>query len=443
MELPESLSPAAFELRNGMTVILCDRPHLHRIFMMLNVSSGCRDENLSGTAHMLEHLIFRGTDAYPSLRALSEAFETRGADFNAFTAREVTSFEIVTPPESLTDVLQLLGAAILHPRLTGIAAEREIVREEILADYDASGELINEEDMLVEAFYGLAGRPIAGNPDDIDKITKEEVLRYYADNYCAERMTLVAVGPIPNKDAFLSDAERAFQDLRHTTHPRTMHPLDEPYASALKNLDLPHTCPPPRLVYKRNDGATQSEISMGYLCDGVRSDEFYTLSMLARVLDDGMASRLSRRLVEELALVYDAEATLSVTDESTLLQIRVSCRHRRVPRLISAVYDLLAEIAQKGIGQDEFDRIRRRVIWEHRALLDGGSSLCSWISSMIAQGMTIEPAQFCNRLVQVEPRDVQQITQKLLASRPHIVTIVGELGEKTLESVRTLIESIH
>ena len=96
MELPESLSPEAFALHNGMTVILCDRPHLHRVFMMLNVSSGCRDENLSGTAHMLEHLIFRGTDAYPSLRALSEAFETRGADFNAFTAREVTSFEIVT-----------------------------------------------------------------------------------------------------------------------------------------------------------------------------------------------------------------------------------------------------------------------------------------------------------------------------------------------------------
>ena len=62
---------------------------------------------------------------------------------------------------------------------------------------------------------------------------------------------------------------------------------------------------------------------------------------------------------------------------------------------------------------------------------------------MIAQGMTIEPAQFCNRLVQVEPRDVQKITQKLLASRPHIVTIVGELGEKTLESVRSLIESKH
>ena len=441
MDLPEKLAPSRFSLQNGMTVVLCDRPHLHRIYIMLNVSSGCRDENLSGTAHMLEHLIFRGTDQYPSLRALSEAFETRGADFNAFTAREVTSFEVVTPPESIEDVMQLLGSAILHPRLTGITAERDIIREEILADYDASDELINEEDMLVEAFYGMAGRPIAGNPDDIDKITKEEVLQYYAANYCAERMTLVAVGPISDAKTLLATIERAFKDVRRSTHPRRMQKIDEPYASALQNLDKKRACPKPRLIYKRNEGATQSEIAMGYLCDGVHSREFYALSMLARVLDDGMASRLSRRLIEELALVYDAEASLSVTEESTLLQIHVSCRHRRVPRLISAVYELLNEIANHGIGQEELERLRNRVIWEHRALLDGGSSLCSWFSSMIAQGMTIEPAQFCEALINVEAKEIQGIASKLQKHRPHIVTIVGELGEKMLQTVREIIES--
>ena len=390
---------------------------------------------------MLEHLIFRGTDQHPSLRALSEAFETRGADFNAFTAREVTSFEIVTPPESIEPVMQLLGSALLHPRLTGITAERDIVREEILADYDASGELINEEDMLVEAFYGMAGRPIAGNPDDIDKITKEEVLQYYADNYCAERMTLVAVGPIANARTLLDTIENAFSDVRRSTRPRQMQKIDEPYAHALQHLDKKNACPKPRLIYKRNDGATQSEISMGYLCDGVHSREFYALSMLARVLDDGMASRLSRRLIEELALVYDAEASLSVTDESTLLQIRVSCRHRRVPRLITAVYALLDEIAKDGIGQEELERLRHRVIWEHRALLDGGSSLCSWISSMIAQDMTIEPSQFCEQLIDVKAKEIQDIASKLRKQRPHIVTLVGELGEKTLQTVREIIES--
>lgn len=441
MKLPENLIPSVFALKNGMKAILCDRPHLHRMYMMLTVHAGCRDETLPGTAHMLEHLIFRGTDTYPSLRALSEAFESRGADFNAFTAREVTCFEVVTPAESVQEVLGLLGSAILKPRLTGIVAEREIIREEILADYDVHGASINEEDMLVEAFYGLAGLPIAGNPDDIDKITKEEVLQYYADNYCAERMTMVVVGPIPDQQAFSDAIDDAFKDIRHTNRPRAMRPMAPKYATALAHLDEPGTCPPPMFVYQDNDGATQSEIDLGFLCKGASSDEFYVLSMLVRILDDGMASRLSRRLVEELALVYDAEADLSVTHESTLLQIRVSCRHRRVHRLLKAVYALLDEIATKGIGAEELERIRRRVIWEHSTLFDGGSSLCAWIGSMAFRGLTIEPSQFCDRLLRVEACEIQEMAAKLRKNRPHIVTIVGELGTKPLLAIRTCVET--
>ncbi len=441
MELPEKLHSSLIELDNGMRVILCDRPQLHRISMMLNVASGCRDEHLNGTAHMLEHLIFRGTDEYPSLRELSEAFETRGADFNAFTAREVTSFELITPPESLEDVLKLLGSAILRPKLTGIAAERDIIREEILADYDTDGNLINEDDLLVNEFYGEAGCPIAGNPDDIDKISKVEVLNYYHDNYRAERMTLVAVGPLSDQAGFIRLVETAFSGIRHLEKPRAMRAMSPVYAHALQSLDTAAKLPAPRLVYVQNEGATQSEIAMGYLCQSPMTREFYALSLLVRLLDDGMASRLSRRLVEELAIVYDAEATLSVTTESTLFQIHASCRHRRVPKLLTAVYALLAEIAKNGVSAAEFDRIQKRIIWEHRALLDGGSSLCSWISAMNQQNMTIEPAQFCADLLSVTAQEIVDVAQKLLAARPHLVAIVGEIGEKSLAAVRDIVEN--
>lgn len=440
MELPEKIHSELIQLANGMQAILCDRPHLHRISIMLNVTSGCRDEKLNGTAHMLEHLVFRGTSEHPSLRALSEAFEKRGADFNAFTAREVTSFELITPPESLAEVLQLLGSAILRPKLTGIAAERDIVREEILADYDTDGHLINEEDLLVNEFYGHAGCPIAGNPEDIDKISKAEVLAYYDQNYRAERMTLVAVGPIADKSAFITMIENAFDGIKRADQPRQMREMKACYRDALQALDSGKPLPAPRLVYALNEGATQSEIAMGYLCNGVHSREFYALSMLVRLLDDGMASRLSRRLVEEMAIVYDAEASLSVTSESTLLQIHASCRHRRVPKLITAIYALLEEIANTPIPADEFERIQHRVVWEHRALLDGGSSLCSWISAMHQQELTIEPTEFCHDLLTVTPDEVTDIAKKLLAARPHLVAIVGELGEKTLDAIKQYVE---
>ncbi len=443
MNLPETLGTQIFKLRNGMHAALCHRPNLHRISIMLNVNAGCRDEILNGTAHMLEHLIFRGTEKYPSLRALSEAFETRGADFNAFTAREVTSFEIMTPPESLYEVLDLLSDAILHPKLTGIAAERDIIREEILADYDAENNLINDEDLLIEEFYGAAGSPIAGNPDDLDRITKEDVQEFYAENYCADRVVLVMVGPLGDIPGILAHVERSFEDMKREATKRVMRPMTPDYAQHLANIDNDQLLNKPKLIYRRDDGATQSDVSLGFLCDGVQSKEFYILSMLVRVLDDGMASRLSRRMVEELALVYDAEACLSVTRESTLMQIRTSCRHRRVLKVIDAVYELLKEIVKKGVSEEELDRIKRRVLWEHIALFDGSASLCSWISSMLLQNMAYEPAEFCSRLIEVTSSEICGMADKLLKRRDHVVSIVGELGAKSLEEIRKRVECVR
>ena len=111
-----------FTLSNGIRVVLHRQPSVHRVSIMLNISAGCIDERVWGTAHMLEHLMFRGTRKYPSFGAISEAFEQVGADFNAFTAREVTSFDINLPRESVANALMLLGDVMMHAKLTGIVS---------------------------------------------------------------------------------------------------------------------------------------------------------------------------------------------------------------------------------------------------------------------------------------------------------------------------------
>ena len=430
-ELPRSPEIEDFRLNNGMQVILCRMPGLHRISVLLNVKSGCRDERLPGTAHLLEHLIFRGSQSHPSLRELSEAFETFGADFNAYTAREVTSFDVLMPVESFEPVMHLLGSTMSHPRLTGIAAERDIIREEIISDYDADGSLINVEDLLVSLFYGESGRPIAGDPGDLEKLTKQEVQDFYRAHYAASNMILVIAGPLGQRSDIKVLLEDAFGELPSTHSPWRRRDIPEIYGNALKSGHAPD----PRLVVRRYDGATQSDIILGFLCREASHKEFSVLEMLVRVLDDGMASRLSRRLVEELALVYDAEAYLSTTQESTLLQIRVSCRHRRVSRLVESVYQLLREIAETPIPAEELQRLRRRVIWEHLGLLDGVASFCQWVSTMTLQSLPHDIEKRCRRLLSVDADDIRTMAAQLLSDRSHVVAVVGDLGEKAAQDL--------
>ncbi len=434
--LPEKLVLENETLTNGMQVMLCRRPELHRVCLLLNVSSGCRDEHKPGTAHMLEHLIFRGSSNHPSLRALSAAFEELGADFNAYTAREVTSFDVSMPAESVESVLELLGEVMSTPKLTGIAAERDIIREEILSDYDADNSLINVDDMLVRLFYGEAGRPIAGDPDDLAGITRSEVEAFYRAHYATPNMLLVIAGPIGLKESLIASLEHSFAGINREFHPWRRREMTQEYAQALTK----HTEVVPRLCIKKYDGATQSEALLGFLCGPVTSLEFPALEMLVHVLDDGMASRLSRRLVEELALVYDAEAFLSTTQESTLMQIRVTCRHRRVARVITAVYELLHEIAENGVDDEELMRLRRRVIWENRGMLDNVAQMAQWLSTMKLQNMPCELRERGRILTGVSASDIQKMAGVLLNRAPHIVAVVGDIGARGANDIRDVMQ---
>lgn len=434
--VPDLLNVEAVKLESGMQVLLWRRPELHRVCILLNVAAGARDERLPGTAHMLEHLIFRGSKKYPSLRMLSSAFEEYGADFNAYTAREVTSFDVSMPAESLLPVVDLLGEVMTNPKLTGIAAERDIIREEILSDYDADNTLINVDDWMVRLFYGEAGRPIAGDPDDLAKISSAEVRGFYEAHYAAPNMLLVMAGPIGPSNVLVDAVRKAFSGLNQTYSPWRRRNMTDYYARALAGGPAVE----PRLCIKKYDGATQSEALLGFLCGRVDLPDFAPLEMLVHVLDDGMASRLSRRLIEELALVYDAEAFISTTQESTLMQIRVTCRHRRTARVISAVYDLLKEIACSGVERDELIRLQRRVIWENLGMLDNVEQMAQWLSTMKLQNMPCELSVRSRALLAVTDADIRKTAARLLDSTPHITAVVGDLGERAAEEIRSVMQ---
>ena len=324
---------------------------------------------------------------------------------------------------------------MINPKLTGITAERDIIREEILSDYDADDSLINVEDLLVELFYGEAGRPIAGDPGDLPNLTRQEVQAFYQAHYTASNMLLVMTGNIGDSAKTLDVLERAFGRMPAESERWRRRTMPQNYYQALTDEEAGAGIVP-RLVVKKYDGATQSDVILGFLNGSCTSSEFAVLEMLVRVLDDGMASRLSRRLVEELALVYDAEAYLSVTEESTLMQIRLSCRHRRVARLIEAVYALLDELAHHPVPEEELIKLRRRVIWEHIGMLDASASYAQWVSSMALQKMPYQIDERCRRLLAVSALEISKMAGILIARKPHIVAIVGDLGEKAAAEVR-------
>ena len=139
--------------------------------------------------------------------------------------------------------------------------------------------------------------------------------------------------------------------------------------------------------------------------------------------------------------MYDAEAFLSTTQESTLAQVRVSCRHRRVPRVLDAVYGILLEIASDGVTEGELQRLRRRVVWEHVGMLDGMSQLVSWLGTMSLQGLPCDQRARCAALCAVTDAEIRAAAGRMLQTMPHIVAVVGDLGESAANEIAGVMES--
>ena len=117
------------------------------------------------------------------------------------------------------------------------------------------------------------------------------------------------------------------------------------------------------------------------------------------------------------------------------MQIRLSCRHRRVSRLVDAVYGLLGELSCEPVSETELDRLRRRVIWEHYGLLDGVAPFSQWVSTMHLQGLPCDIGEHCRRLLAVDATSISRMASKLLHERAHLVAIVGDLGDRAVAEI--------
>jgi predicted Zn-dependent peptidase len=422
--LPEALPLRCEKLPNGATLLICPLPDLHRVSLSVSFGTGSRDEPeaLSGVSHLIEHLMFRGTPEYPSLRALSAAFEDIGGNINGFTSREQTSYETLLPPESLAEGVELLSQMVLSPRLLGLESERDIIREEILSDYDEDGRLINVDDLLMEElFEGPLGRAIAGTPESLARIGRGAVRQYYQSQYCGPNAVIALVGRIDLEDPVAVLAQ-AFDALRPSV------PRHRDAFCALPS-------PKPRLHLRRYDGATQTELAFGVRTVGQDESSYPAVELALRILDDGLASRLPHRLIDELGLVYDVEAFSASTREAAMCELRLACRHRRVGRVLEELLGVLRRLADHLVSEEELERAKRRILWEHQALLDRPAPLAQWLTSIAHRGVLADPRQRCLRLLEVSAEAIREAAQQIFFGRAQRVVLVGELGPQALRRV--------
>lgn len=404
-------------LSNGLPVLVLQLPHLHAVSHAFMVRTGPRYETEAetGISHLVEHLVFRGTELHPDGSSLNFAVEALGGEINGLTQRDATTIHMTVPPQTAAEGLLLLGEICTRPTLSGIDIERDVVMEELLDTLDASGcEL--DIDVLSRRILWPGhpmSLPIAGTPASVEALTSEACRAHYAKTFVAENAVLCIAGPVDAAE-MTAAAERAFGTL--------------PRGQAL--AEPPPPAPPvraPIAVQAMED--SQVTVLLTYPAPHENDPDFAKLLLLRRVLDDGLGSRLRQAVCERRGLAYSLSASIDAYSDAAAIDIELSCAPRKLIAAVEQTLATLRELCEEPISGEELARVKIRHRAELEFALDDPSEMCGWYgaSELVRSRATYEDR--LGEVMAVTAEDLFAFACRMFEPHLAVVTLVGPLEE--------------
>ncbi len=366
--MPAPLDPpvATTTLANGLRVTTVALPHLHTATVSAFVKVGSRFEGPAdnGLSHFVEHMLFRGTERYPTSLALNTAVERLGSTLHAETGRDYTLLSMGFEPAQVGAGLGLLGELLSRPRFSDIELERALVLEEINEDYDEDDVEINVDDIargLAFADHPL-GQRIIGPRTNVEGFSERDVRAHFTRFYGATNIIICVAGPVEH-DEVVAIADRQLGGL-----PAGTQAMPEP---------APAPAQGPRWRHVKDSGA-QTTLAMLFRGVPELDADYPAFVGLLRALDDGMSTRLHYQLADQQGLAYSIGAGIEPLADAALFEVTGATANAKLPKLVSEILGLLAGLRDRAITADELDKIRTRYRYETMASLDDPSAMAGW-----------------------------------------------------------------
>jgi predicted Zn-dependent peptidase len=377
-------------------------PGARSVSIAAYVLAGSRLESAAeaGVAHFMEHLTFKGTKAYPTTRAISEAIEGAGGSFNAATDRESTVYWVRVPQREARLGMDVVGELIVRPRLSSdeIQGERSVIIEEIRGYQDDPTEYAQILFQTAMFGDGPLGREICGEEADIRALPDETIRDFWRSTYRPANTVVAVAGDLDHGAAV---------DLAAT-------------AFGTGNGVVPGFAPAPALpagqrvlVGKRSTAQAQLVVGLPAL----RRDhpDAWALSLLNAVLGDGMSSRLFQSVREELGLAYDISSGLVDYADAGAMEISAGVDPDALDDALAAIMVELARLRDEPIPADELGRAKRYLSGGLELRMDETRHVASWIGGQEAlhdRVLTVDEA--LGEILAVTADDIQRLAAALV-----------------------------
>lgn len=371
------------------------------IEIMCKAGSIYETKTTNGISHFLEHLFFKGGKKYPTPRAVAEAVDTFGGEFNAYTGDEYAGYYVKCAPEFTNKAIDVLGDMMMNPQFPKEELEREkgVVIQELKMYEDNPIALVSQKRQ--ERYFGdnNYGRPTIWNIENILSFNQNMLFEHKQNLYTKNNLIIMIAGKITNQ----AEIENLLTAIFATLPEKKQYQKDA----------FPNHLP------KEQSSFFDKKTEQNHLiisAPGFKGDDQtrYAASVLTTILGGNMSSRFFQNIREKEGLCYYISAShLSGQDDGTFM-MRAGIDKERFDFGIKRIYEEIERIAGGDISQEEFDN----TIWYNIGQLQMGIESSDQMASFLgAQYLLYGKIETLDEIVQAYKKltlnDIKAVANKL------------------------------
>ena len=333
-------------LPGGLRIITEHVPGVRSASFGIWAGVGSRDESpaMAGSAHFLEHLLFKGTPTREALE-ISSAIDAVGGDLNAFTSKEYTCYYARVLDQDLPLAIEIISDIAVNAliRKVDVEQERHVILEEISMRDDDQADSAHE--LFAAAMFGDTdlGRPILGTVDTIKAAKVGNIHRFYAKHYTPQKLVVAVAGNVD--------------------HAQVVRQVKQAFKHVLDGESLPAER---RKVRKANSIGSGVQVlnrvtEQAHMVWGVpglprEAPRRYAVGVLNAILGGGMSSRLFQEVREKRGMAYSVYSFVQGFADCGQVGVYVGTQPSKIDDVMTVVKDTIRDVMVNGVTEEELAR---------------------------------------------------------------------------------------
>ena len=400
-------------LPNGARIVFERMEGVRSVSLGIWVGAGSRFERAEegGSAHFIEHMLFKGT-ATRTAAQLAEEADALGGQLNAYTTRDNTCFYTRVLDTHLPRAAEVLADMFFRSRFDEADVENEkgVIGEEIDM-YEDTPEDVAAENLLAGCFPGALGRPVLGTEETLAGLSGRSLRAFMERTYTAPRIAVALAGSFT--DADVDAVARIFAQMPPAER-------SEPERSAYA----------PCLTL-REKAVEQNQLVLGFPGLETASEERFAMQLFSNILGGSSSSRLFQTVREKHGLCYSIYSFTAGYQDTGLFAVALAANRQSERRALGLTIDELRRIRDEGVTAAELGRAREQVTASILMSLESSASRMNRLGygELFLPRGALTPDELIERYEAVTLADVRSLAQRTLDFHRASLSAVGRAAD--------------